>query len=209
MKAIFPKFADLSFGRFFLMNKRWLVSDTVLSLPRSKQIAYIGVVTAFTVVANTFFEFKLSDVQFSFTIVFSVLAGLILGAAPGFFACVLGDLFGFLLHPYGAYSPWVGISTGLIAVIAYLVVTFLPLRFKGGLQIRLLIVALLTFAICTVAINTTFFYLTYAKNVAYPTYLFTRLFVQGQIWNTLVNALIMIFILPQIVKIKPLKLQIR
>ena len=196
------------FLREFFMYKRWFFSDTVLSLSRSKQLAYIGVVTAFTVVANTFFEFKLADVQFSLTILFSALSGLILGAAPGFLACFLGDLFGFLLHPFGAYSPWVGISTGLIAVIAYLIVTFLPLRFRGGLQVRLFLVALLTFAVCTVGINTTFFYLVYAKNVSFGTYLLTRLFVQGQIWNSVFNAVLMILAVPAVVKVKQLKLKI-
>ena len=57
------------------MFKRWLFSDTLLALSRAKQLAYIGVVTAITVVANTFFEFKLADVQFSLTILFSVLSG--------------------------------------------------------------------------------------------------------------------------------------
>ena len=190
------------------MFKRWLFSDTLLALSRAKQLAYIGVVTAITVVANTFFEFKLADVQFSLTILFSVLSGLILGSAPGFLACFLGDLFGFLLHPFGAYSPWIGISTGLIAVIAYLTVTFLPLRFRGGLQVRLFLVSLITFAVCTVGINTTFFYLVYAKNVTYGTYLLTRLFVQGQIWNTLFNAVALIAVIPMLAKVKQLKLKI-
>ena len=194
-------------GEFFMSEKLW-ISNTVTMLPRSKRVAYVGVVTAFTVVANALFEFKLADVQFSLTILFSALSGLILGAVPGFLACFLGDLLGFILHPFGAYSPWVGISTGLIAVIAYYAVTFLPLRFRGGLQVRLLIVSLLVFIVCTVGINTTFFYLVYAKDVAYGTYLITRLFVQGQIWNTLVNTVLLFLAVPAIIRIKPLRLQI-
>jgi uncharacterized membrane protein len=190
------------------MSKKWFFSDTVLTQSRSKQLAYVGVVTALTVVANTFFEFKLADVQFSLTIFFSALSGLILGSAFGFLACFLGDLFGFLLHPFGMYSPWVGISTGLIAVFAYLIVNFLPLRFRGGVQVKLLLVSLLVFAVCTVGINTTFFYLMQTRNVGFGTYLVTRLFVQGQIWNTLLNTLLLIFAIPALAKIKQLKLKI-
>jgi uncharacterized membrane protein len=198
------------FKEVFIMQKstalRWkelLLSPTLVGKNKSHKIAYISVMTAFIVVANMFFEFKLADVQFSLTILFSALSGLILGAAPGFLACFLGDLFGFLLHPFGAYSPWVGISTGLIAVIAYLVVTFLPLRFRGGLQVRLCIVALLTFAVCTVAINTTAFWIIYnTRKVPFFAYLVTRLFVQGQIFNSVLNYALLFICYPVMLRIK-------
>ena len=41
------------------MWKELLYSDTILSLPRAKRVAYIGVVTALTVVCNAMLEIKI------------------------------------------------------------------------------------------------------------------------------------------------------
>ena len=91
--------------------KKLLFSDMVLRLSSSKKIAYIALITAFTIIANTFFEYKFFAVQFSLTIVISVLAGLALGSAFGFIACFLGDLIGFMLHPFGMATKFQSQST--------------------------------------------------------------------------------------------------
>lgn len=188
------------------MNK-WLFSDTLLRLSSAKKIAYIAVMTVFTVVANMFFEIKFADIQFSFTIFVSALTGMILGPLAGFTACFLGDLVGFFYNSAGfAYYPWIGIAMGLVAVIASLC---LRLPFQGKLPLKLLVVSVLTFAVCTVGINTTSFYLLYGKGVGYGTYLVARLFVQGQIWNSLVNYALLFLITPALVAVKPLGIKIR
>lgn len=172
---------------------------------KSHKIAYVAVMTAFVVVANMFFEFKFADTQFSLTIVVSALTGIVIGPLFGFVACFLGDLVGFLYHSAGfAYMPWIGLSMGMVALLAGVIVS-VPLKCKGALYIKLALVCLSTFLICTVAINTTAFWLLYSK-VPYTTYLVSRLFVQGQIWNSIVNYALLFIVVPVVGRIKALKL---
>lgn len=188
--------------------QKWLFSNAVLSLPKSKKITYIAIVTTFTIVANAFLERKFFGVQFSLTIFVSVLAGLILGALPGFCACFLGDLLGFFLHPLGEYSPWIGISTGLMAVFGGLLVGRLPMPIKGGAQIKLLLASIAIFCVCTCGITTVYLNFVWYKSLTYFECLTTRLFVEGQIWNTVANTLLLVFIVPPLAKIKQLHMKI-
>ena len=174
----------------------------------SHRIAYIAVFTAFCVVSNMFFEFKFAETQFSLTLFLSALTGIIIGPVFGFVACFLGDLVGFLYHSAGfAYMPWVGISLGLTAVIAGLLVNGLHAKQPWFLYVKLAFVCVLSFTICTVLINTTAFWLLYSK-VSYGEYLVSRLFVQGQIWNCLVNYALLFISVPTLGKIKPLKIKV-
>lgn len=188
--------------------KRLLFSDMVLQLPISKKITYIGLLTAFTVIANTFFELKFLSVQFSVTITVSVLAGIFLGSLFGFIACFLGDLLGFMLHPFGAYLPWIGIATGLMAVFGALLVGRFPFKGKRGLVLRLALANLAVFVACTAGITTITLNKVWFTSLTYFEYLITRLFVEGQIWNTVLNAVLLFSLVPVLAKIKALKLQI-
>ena len=189
---------------------RWktlVFSKTLANKGKAHKIAYIAVMTALTVVANMFFEFKLADTQFSFTILVSALTGILIGPLFGFVACFLGDLVGFLYHSAGfAYMPWIGLSMGLTAMLAGFLVNGMGDNGKPWfLYIKLALVCLSTFLVCTVAINTTAFWLLYSK-VDYWAYLISRLFIQGQIWNSLVNYALLFFVVPTLSKIKPLKI---
>lgn len=182
--------------------ERLLFSDLLARQRPSRKIAVVGVMTAVMVVANTFFEFKLAETQFSFTLVMSALTGVLLGPLFGFSACFLGDLVGFFYHSAGyAYLPWIGISLGCTAMIAGFVINGLPEKGKGFLFFKIVLVCALTFCICTVAINTTAFWILYSK-VDYGTYLISRLFVQGQIWNSLVNYALLFITVPAVKKLK-------
>lgn len=187
---------------------RFLYSETLSDKSKSTKIAYIAVMTAFCVVANMFFEFKLADTQFSLTILVSALTGVLLGPLFGFTACFLGDLVGFLYHSSGfAYYPWIGISMGLVALLSGLI---LGGGSKGSLwlfYVKLALVCVSTFLLCTVAINTTAFWILYSK-VDYHTYLVARLFAQGQIWNSLVNYALLFITLPILARVKPLNIRI-
>ena len=184
--------------------KRFLFSNMLMEKKRSHKIAYIGVMTAFCVIVNMFFEFKFAETQFSFTLCMSMITGIMIGPLFGFAACFLGDLVGFLYHSAGfMYMPWVGISLGLTACIAGGIVNGL----SGNVYVKLGLASLLTFVVCTVAINTTAFWLLYSK-VGYGTYLISRLFVQGQIWNSLLNYALSFLIVPTLAKIKALKMKI-
>ena len=189
--------------------KELLLSKTLVRKGKAHKIAYVAVMTALTVVANMFFEFKLADTQFSLTIVVSALTGILIGPLFGFVACFLGDLVGFLYHSAGfAYMPWIGLSMGFVALIAGFVMNGIHSNGKPWLfYVKLSIVCLATFLLCTVAINTTAFWLLYSK-VDYWSYLVARLFVQGQIWNSLVNYAILFVATPILGRIKPLKIQL-
>ena len=174
----------------------------------SQKIAYTAVITAFVVVANMFFEFKLAETQFSLTIFVSALAGLLIGPLLGFAACFLGDLVGFLYNSGGfAYLPWIGLSLGTIAFLSGVIVGGVKFPAKWFLYVKLAAVSVLTFLLCTVAINTTAFWMLYSK-VGYWEYLVSRLFIQGQIWNSLVNYALLFAAVPALNRIKPLKLHI-
>ncbi len=190
--------------------KRLLFSEALEGKSRNQKIAYIAVMTAFSVVGNMFFEFKLADVQFSLTIFLSALSGILIGPIFGFVACFLGDLVGFLYHSGGyAYLPWVGLSMGLTAFFAGALFTFVKGNGKAWfLYVKLALVCLSNFFLCTVAINTTAFWLLHSK-VDYGAYLVTRLFVQGQIWNSIFNFALLFFAIPLLNRVKPLKLHVQ
>ena len=178
--------------------KRLFLSDLMLDATNTQRIAYVGIMTALLVVCNMFFEFKLADTQFSLTIFFSAMAGIIIGPIFGFVACFLGDLVGFLYNSGGfTYMPWIGRSMALVAFISAIVVNGFYFKFKGGVFVKLAIVSFLTFLLCTVAINTTCFWIVYnTKKVPFFAYLITRLFVQGQIWNSLFNYGLLFVLFP-------------
>jgi hypothetical protein len=189
--------------------KRLLFSSTLAEKNASHRIAYIGVVTAF-IVASNMFEFKLFDTQFSFTLMISALSGVIIGPLFGFVACFLGDLVGFFVNSSGfTYMPWIGISMGLTAMIAGFIINGIPSKSKWFLYVKLALICVLTFAICTVAINTTAFWFLYSKGkVSYEKYLVTRIFIQGQIWNSLFNYALLFAVVPVLGRIKPLKIKV-
>lgn len=184
--------------------KRLLLSDLMLDATSTQRIAYVGIMTALCVVCNMFFEFKLADTQFSLTIFFSAMTGMLIGPLFGFTACFLGDLVGFLYNSGGfAYMPWIGLSMGLVAFVSAIVVNGFYFKFKGGVYVKLAIVSLLTFVLCTVAINTTCFWILYnTKKVPFFVYLSTRLFIQGQIWNSVFNYALLFVFFPMVLRVR-------
>ncbi len=197
--------------------KRFLLSDVIVGKNDSHKITSIGVMTALTIVTN-FFEFKFFDNQFSLTIAVAVLTGIILGALFGFTACVLGDFIGFLFNPYNLYMPWVGLSTGMFAFISGIIFNGFPSE-KGTVWIKMSLVSLYTFFICTIGINSTGFYLynkaigfsaalveyiteRFGGGVSFWGYVIYRLFFKGQIWNSVFNYALLFIAVPTIQKIK-------
>ena len=186
--------------------KRWLFSDIMCESSSTQKIAYVAVMTALCVICNMFFEFKFADTQFSLTIFFSAITGIIIGPIFGFIACFLGDLVGFLFNSGGfMYMPWIGIAMGMVAFISGFIMNCFDFKFKFAIYIKLLLVCLLTFLVCTVGINTTAFWIMYnTRKVPFMAYLVTRLFVQGQIWNSVFNYVLLFILYPIINKIKSL-----
>lgn len=169
----------------------------------SKKITYIAVVAAFLAVSNLL-EIKLGNTQFSFTVAASALAGVILGAVFGTVAAFLGDLVGFLFNSGGyAYMPWIGIALAVTAFLSGVIVGGINLKFKRALLVKITILSVLSFLICTVGINTTGLWLYYfSSKTSYFAYLISRLFLEGQIYNCLVNYALLYLIIPIIAKLK-------
>ncbi len=187
---------------FFNRLKNFLIPYALRSKGYSQRIAYIAVMTAFVVVFNMFFEFKLMDTQFSLTICVSAVAGMVLGPLFGFAAAFLGDLAGFLYNSGGfAYMPWIGLSMGFTAAFSGMMIGGINGEVKWNLYLRIALVCLSVFLVCTVGINTTAFWILYSK-VSYGKYLFARLFVQGQIWNSVFNSALLFIIVPTLKRIK-------
>lgn len=178
------------------------------------KIAYLGLITALLTVCNAFLEIKFIDVQFSLTLCVSIIAGIFLGSGSGFLACMLGDGLGFMLSSWGyMYMPWVGLTSAVTALIAGLVFYFIPLKFKGSLFIKLALICLLSFALGTVLINSTCFYIyndkmgftasfndyvseRFGGNTSYIAYVIYRIFFKGQIFNCLFNYALAFLITP-------------
>ena len=168
--------------------KRLIFSNVLVDASKTKRVTYVAVLSALLVVCNMLFEFKFADVQFSLTIFFSAFTGAIIGPLFGFVAAFLGDLVGFLYNSGGfPYMPWIGLAMGMIALISGFIINAPIFKFRGGKYIKIAIISLSTFLICTIGINTTAFWILYAKGVPYFTYTATRLFVNGQIYNSLLN----------------------
>ena len=204
--------------------KRVFFSPTLAEKNQSHKIAYIAVMTAFCIATN-FFEFKFLDNQFSLTITVALLTGVIIGAAFGFTACVLGDFIGFLVNPAYIYMPWVGLSTGMFAFIGGIIFNGFPCEKKWAVWVKLGSVAILTFLVCTVGINSTGFYFynramgfstavldyiaeRFGGEVSFWGYILYRLIFKGQIWNSLFNYALLFIFVPVISKVKALGLQL-
>ena len=204
--------------------KRLLFSQTLEGKSKSRKIAYIAVMTAFCIASN-FFEFKFLDNQFSLTITVALLTGVIIGAVFGFTACVLGDFIGFLVNSAYIYMPWVGLSTGTFALIAGMVFNGFSCQKKWAVWLKLFLVCIVSFLVCTVGINSTGFYFynramgfstavldyvakRFGGEVSFWGYIVYRLIFKGQIWNSVFNYVLFFVALPSMTKIKALKLQI-
>ena len=106
-----------------MLKQKFTISSLLFSpflskKSHSKKVAYIGLFTAFLIVCNGFISFPIGDVQFSITLLASMLAGVILGPTAGFLSCFIADLIGYFISSGGMfYYFWIGLSTSLFAFI--------------------------------------------------------------------------------------------
>ena len=183
--------------------KRLLFSEILVDSTPTQKVAYISIMTALCVIANMFFEFKFADTQFSLTIFFSAFTGFIIGPLFGAVAAFLGDLVGFLYNSGGfAYYPWIGIAMASVALISGLIMNGVDIKRKGALYVKIAITAALTFFVSTIGINTTAFWISFYSNIPYFEYTLTRLFINGQIYNSIVNYLVLFIAFPTLIELK-------
>lgn len=207
------------------MFKKLFFSELILNSSHTKRTVYIALLAAFSAVSNMFLEVKFFDVQFSLTIIASAIIGGLIGAIPGFLACIFGDLVGYIYNSWGMiYMPWVGLSTGMLAFIAGIVINGVSIKGKGGIYLKLALVCVVSFFVCTVGINSTGFYFynkamgfskavldyvaeRFGGNVSYFAYVAYRLIFKLQIVNCAVNYAVLIAVYPLITRIKYLQPQ--
>ena len=110
--------------------------------------------------------------------------------------------------------PWVGLSSALFALIAGLVMG-LPLRKRWGIYLKLALICLITFFVCTAGVNSAGFYfynkyagfstavIGYAEShfggsVTYFVYVCYRLIFKLQILNSALNYALLFVAVPVI-----------
>jgi len=124
------------------------------------------------------------------------LIGLILGAGAGFVSCFLGDLLGFFVNTGGnGYFPWVGISVGTVAFISGVVFHCFKSKSTFSLYLKITVVSVLTFLICSVGINTTAFWISFSSST-YFEYLFSRYILKGQLLVSVINYALVFVVVP-------------
>lgn len=205
--------------------ERILLSDLLLEKNHAHRIAYIAILTAFCIATNMF-EIKFAATQFSFTILSSVLVGMIAGPLFGVCAVFLGDGLGYLVNSMGyPYYWWVALSCACMALIAGLVMK-IPFRFRGSIYLKLALISVLTLVICSAGINSLGMYyiglpIYMPKDVlrafeeifggrqTFGIYLLIRFFILGQIYNSLVNYALLFAVVPLLRAVKPLKLDLK
>ena len=205
--------------KFSATFNKFMFSERFRNSSRAKKIAAIAVFAALSVVTNMFLEFKLFDIQYSLTIFVSAVTGVFLGPLAGFLSCIFGDFVGYVFNSWGQlYMPWVGISTGLFALVAGLVFASDFERGAtssyGKLYLKIALYVVVTFVLCTATINSVGFYLynkyvtgfmkafseysakNFGGNTGFFIYLLYRLFFKGQIWNSVANYALLFVFLP-------------
>lgn len=199
--------------------KNLLPSQFLQNLSTSKKIAFIALFTALSTVCNMLLEVRILDVQYSLTITVSFVCGIFLGPVFGFTSGVLGDFIGYVINSWGQlYMPWVGISTGTFSAIAGLVFSVKTEKTRA-LYIKAMVFTILSFLICTLFINSGGFYfynrkigfsdafLTYVESLtgrksgSFPIYVIYRLFVKGQIFNSIANYVLVFILIPILNKV--------
>lgn len=182
-----------------------LFSSLMANKTHTKKIAYLALFAAFSTVSSIF-EIPIGEAQISLTILASAIIGIISGAGSGFAACFLGDLIGFMITKSGlAYSPFIGLSSGLFAFFAGLLTLRIAKR-KWLMYFKIAVYCIFTLFICTIFINTTYFYFAFnTQSINFFDYVIFRLFTRLQIVNSIVNYALLFIVYPYLKKIKPLK----
>ncbi len=176
--------------------KKLFFSPFVLKATRARKIAYVAMMVALSIVSNMFFEFKLGAVQYSFTTLVSALIGILIGPIAGFIACFIGDGVGFIANPFGSYSPWIGIATGLIAFATGAIVHLVKNDKAYTIYVKLAIISVITFFICSVGINGTFLWLVWYSKMTYFEFLIYRYIGLGQLFVSIINYAILFAFIP-------------
>lgn len=120
------------------------------NLSKTQRLVYTALFAALSFVAN-YFTVKVSDaLQISFVATVGFLSGYLLGGGLGFAASFTGDLICGIVAPFGAYNPIIGIGSGLWGLIPGVIFTY----FKGNDYVKAAVSFIVSFVVCSFAVNT-------------------------------------------------------
>lgn len=139
------------------------------------KLCSIALLSALSVVFNAFAINFTQDISVSFTYIVCFVAGVFLGPVEGFTVGVIGDLIGCLIAPKGPYAPTITLSSGLLGLLPWLLFRYFK---KLPTEIKIILSFVLTFLICSVAINTTTWYIMYNSKTEFFKYIVTRNSIQ-------------------------------
>lgn len=190
-------------------------SRLFLSSSSGTKIALIAMFTALAVLANALSIDISPSQKITFTYLVAFFAGTFFGGGAGFIIMFLGDLIGFLINSGGGvfWFP-TSICTGLLALIPGVIMNVVKFRFKGGVMLKAVIAALITYAAITCCLSALANY-AYVKYVVYAGREYDKLFsayLVGKIaFSSVVawiNYALCFALIPIINSVKGLKLKI-
>lgn len=116
----------------------------------TKKIAYIGVLSALSVVLNMFtFTIPGSNFAVSFTYIPTFISGFFFGPIAGFLVGGIGDLLGCLIAPKGPWMPLITLASALMGLIPGLVA-----KLRMSDYIKMAMSFILVYFICSAGVNT-------------------------------------------------------
>lgn len=120
------------------------------NLSKTQKIVYTAMFSALSFIAN-YFTIKVSDaLQLSLVATVGFFAGYMLGAGLGFTASFMGDLICGIIAPFGAYSPIIGIGSGLWGFVPGIIFN----SFKGNDYVKAIISFIVCFILNSFLVNT-------------------------------------------------------
>ena len=138
--------AFVALALFFIFKKQ----PERNNLTGTQKLVYTALFSALAFTAN-YFTIKLSDaLQLSFIASVGFLSGYLLGGGLGFVASFVGDLLCGIVAPFGAYNPIIGIGSGLWGFIPGVIFTY----FRGNDIVKTLVSFVISFIVCSFAVNT-------------------------------------------------------
>ena len=158
----------------------------------TKNIAYIAIIAAVSVILNTLtLTMPGTGIAFSLTYIPNFLAGFFFGPGAGFIVGVVGDILGCILWSKGAWLPTLTLSAGLMGAIPGFI-RMIPLKYNWIIFISYI----LTYAVCSLGINTTTFWFVYAapKNKAFGPWI--KIKVATAFLNMIANLVLNFLLMP-------------
>ncbi len=118
---------------------------------KTQKIATTAMLTALSIIANIFTIPLTPNASkvLSFSVLFSALTGIYLGALPAIAVGFIGDLIAHFIHPFGAYNMFIGVSCALCGLIFALIY-----KLKLHKLIKMILSVACCFAVCSCFLNT-------------------------------------------------------